>query len=109
MITHRRATAGRRALRQSRCRNVTGDVYRFPVAKATKQLVAHLRQWRRECAQHARTAGDRMAESLRSAGFDDVRVEIIEMAPVNTACARKRGEARAIAQGNFQMPVMYEK
>jgi ubiquinone/menaquinone biosynthesis C-methylase UbiE len=31
--------------------------------------------------------GDRMALALRDAGFEDVRSEIIEMAPVNTACA----------------------
>jgi ubiquinone/menaquinone biosynthesis C-methylase UbiE len=34
----------------------------------------------------ALSAGDRMAASLRSAGFEDVRIEIIEMSPVNTAC-----------------------
>ncbi len=34
----------------------------------------------------ARAAGDRMASSLREAGFEDVRIEILEMAPVNTAC-----------------------
>jgi SAM-dependent methyltransferase len=37
---------------------------------------------------------DRMSASLRSAGFEEVRTEIIEMAPVNTACAL--GKASAI-------------
>jgi cyclopropane fatty-acyl-phospholipid synthase-like methyltransferase len=35
----------------------------------------------------AAAVGDLMAGSLRSAGFENVRIEIIEMAPVSTACA----------------------
>lgn len=35
----------------------------------------------------ARTAAERMAASLREAGFEDVRIEILDMAPVNAACA----------------------
>jgi SAM-dependent methyltransferase len=35
----------------------------------------------------ASAAGERMAASLRAAGFEEVRIEVIEMAPVNAACA----------------------
>lgn len=34
----------------------------------------------------AAEAAERMASSLRGAGFQNVRTEIIEMAPVNAAC-----------------------
>jgi SAM-dependent methyltransferase len=42
----------------------------------------------------ALTAGDRMAASLRDAGFEDVRIEIVAMSPVNTACALGRAAGR---------------
>jgi SAM-dependent methyltransferase len=38
----------------------------------------------------ARTVGERMAASLREAGFEEVRTEILEMAPVNAACVLGR-------------------
>jgi SAM-dependent methyltransferase len=34
----------------------------------------------------ARAAAERMATALRGAGFENVRIEFLEMAPVNTAC-----------------------
>jgi len=36
--------------------------------------------------EDAREAAERMASSLRGAGFEKVRIEILQMAPVNTAC-----------------------
>ncbi len=36
--------------------------------------------------EDAREAAERMGSSLRSAGFENVRIEILEMAPVNAAC-----------------------
>ncbi len=36
--------------------------------------------------EDAREAAERMGSSLRSAGFENVRLEILEMAPVNAAC-----------------------
>lgn len=36
--------------------------------------------------EDAREAAERMGSSLRGAGFENVRIEILEMAPVNTAC-----------------------
>jgi hypothetical protein len=41
--------------------------------------------------------GDRIATSMRSAGFREVRVEVIEIAPVNTACAIGKGAPTADA------------
>lgn len=38
----------------------------------------------------ARTAAERMAASLREAGFEGVRIEILDMAPVNAACVLGR-------------------
>ena len=38
----------------------------------------------------AQDAGERMARSLRDAGFENVLIEILEMAPVNTACVHGR-------------------
>lgn len=40
--------------------------------------------------QDAHTAAQRMASSLRDAGFEAVRSEILPMAPVNTACVLGR-------------------
>lgn len=44
-------------------------------------------------AERARAGAEGIAAALRQAGFDEVRVEIIEMAPVGAACvlARKTG------------------
>jgi len=41
----------------------------------------------------ARAAGERMAASLRAAGFEEVRTEILEMAPVAAACVLGRVES----------------
>ncbi len=38
----------------------------------------------------ARRSGERMAASLREAGFTDVRVTILEMSPIDAACALAR-------------------
>lgn len=40
--------------------------------------------------EDARAAADAMAASLRDAGFADVRVEMMQMAPVSTGCALGR-------------------
>jgi len=41
-------------------------------------------------AGDTRAAGERMAASLRAAGFGEVRTEILEMAPVAAACVLGR-------------------
>ena len=41
-------------------------------------------------ADDTRAAGERIAQSLRAAGFGEVRTEILEMAPVAAACALGR-------------------
>ncbi len=47
----------------------------------------------------ARVDAERMATSLREAGFDDVRVEMFEMEPVNTACVLGRAPKAAAVKG----------
>jgi len=47
----------------------------------------------------AQAAGERIADALRSAGFEEIRLETIEMAPVNTACAIGKAAATDLPSG----------
>jgi len=54
--------------------------------------VAITHQSRKQAATNADTAQDaeRIAADLRAAGFTDVRIETLEMKPVNAACVLGR-------------------
>ncbi len=52
--------------------------------------------------EDAREAAERMASSLRGAGFENVRIQILQMAPVNTACVL--GQVASVDPGSFTRP-----